>query len=253
VLAAHAGAIGKTLRHWRAVLPFAAIEMAVPWLLLSDAEKRLPSGLTGLLIACVPLVGTLLAYVLGDHAVLRPVRLAGIAIGLSGVALLVGGDLGGAGGIPWWSVAEVLLVCVCYAIGPFVIARRLRDVPTLGVVAVSLAAVAIVTAPLAYVARPSETPPASTWWAIVGLAVVCTGLAFVVFFALIEAIGPARATLITFANPAVAVILGAVVLGEDITAATVGGFVLVITGCVLATRPGRVAEDGALLRDSAAT
>jgi drug/metabolite transporter (DMT)-like permease len=243
VLAARVGAISGALRHWRPVLTFAVIEMAVPWMLLSDAEKRLPSGLTGLLVACVPLVGTLLAYMYGDHTALRAVRLAGIAVGIGGVALLVGGDLGREGGIPWWSVAEVLLVCVCYATGPFIVARRLRDVPTLGVVAVSLASVAIVTAPLAWLARPTETPPANAWWAIVGLAVVCTATAFVVFFALIDAVGPARATLITFGNPAVAVVLGAVVLGEDITFATIGGFVLVLAGCLLATRPGRVAAE----------
>jgi drug/metabolite transporter (DMT)-like permease len=240
VLAAHAGVVKEALRRWRTLLAFAAIEMALPWMLLTDAEKRLPSGLTGLLVASVPLVGMLLAFVLGDHAALRPVRLVGIAVGLGGVGLLVGGDLRTSGGIPWWSVAEVLLVCVCYATGPFIVARRLRDVPTLGVVAVSLAAVAIAIAPPAWLARPADTPPAGAWWAILGLAVVCTGLAFVVFFALIEEIGPTRATLITFANPAVAVILGAIVLDEDITLATIGGFVLVLGGCVLATRAGRV-------------
>jgi drug/metabolite transporter (DMT)-like permease len=73
---------------------------------------------------------------------------------------------------------------------------------------------------------------------MLGLAVVCTAIAFIVFFALIAEVGPARATLITFVNPAVAVVLGAVFLHESITGATVGGFVLVLTGCWLATRAG---------------
>jgi drug/metabolite transporter (DMT)-like permease len=236
-VAARTGALRPALRHWRPVLLFAAVEMGGPWLLLTDAEKRLPSGLTGLLVACVPLFGALVAYLLGDHTALRPVRLLGIAIGLGGVALLVGGDLsGGAHGIPWASVVQVMLVCIGYSVGPFVVSRRLADVPSIGVVAVSVAAVAIVVAPLAWLARPAHTPPATTWWAILGLAAVCTGLAFVVFFALIAEIGPTRATLITFANPAVAVVLGALVLDESITLATVGGFVLVLTGCWLATR-----------------
>jgi len=236
-VAARTGALRPALRHWRPVLLFAAVEMGGPWLLLTDAEKRLPSGLTGLLVACVPLFGALVAYLLGDQTALRPVRLLGIAIGLGGVALLVGGDLsGGAHGIPWSSVVQVMLVCVGYSIGPFIISRRLAEVASIGVVAVSLAAVAIAVAPLAWIARPSHTPPASAWWAVLGLAAVCTGLAFVVFFALIAEIGPTRATLITFANPAVAVILGAIVLDETITLATVGGFVLVLTGCWLATR-----------------
>jgi drug/metabolite transporter (DMT)-like permease len=237
VLAARTDALRIALRHWRPVLAFAAIEMGAPWLLLTNAEKRLPSGLTGLLVACVPLFGALAAYTLGDHAALRPARLLGIAIGLGGVALLVGGDLRtGAHGIPWWSVGQVMLVCVGYAIGPFIVSRRLADVPSIGVVSVSLAAVAIVVAPLAWSARPTHAPPASAWWAVLGLAAVCTGLAFVIFFALIAEIGPTRATLITFANPAIAVVLGALLLDESITFATIGGFVLVITGCWLATR-----------------
>jgi drug/metabolite transporter (DMT)-like permease len=237
-LAARTGALKPALANWRPVLAFAAIEMAVPWILLTDAEQRLPSGLTGLLVSCVPIFGALAAFALGDHSALRPLRVVGIAVGLGGVALLVGRDLDGAGGIPWWSVVQVGLVCVGYATAPFIVARRLGAVPTLGVVAVAVAAVALVVSPLAWSNRPHGIPPATALWAVLGLAVVCTGLAFIVFFALIAEIGPARATLITFVNPAVAVVLGAIVLDESITAATIGGFVLVLTGCFLATRPG---------------
>jgi drug/metabolite transporter (DMT)-like permease len=238
VLASRGNALREAFAHWRWVLLFGAVEMAVPWLALTDAEKRLPSGLTGLLVACVPLFAVCIAYVLGDHAALRPVRLAGIALGLGGVALLVGKDLGGsAHGIPWWSVVEVMIVCVCYATGPFIVSLRLSDVPSMGVVSLSLAAVALAFAPIAWLARPTEPPPASTWAAIIALAVICTALAFVLFFALIDDIGPARATLITFVNPAVAVVLGAIVLDEKITVATLAGFCLVVAGCWLATRP----------------
>jgi drug/metabolite transporter (DMT)-like permease len=234
-LAARAGALRPALARWRPVLAFAAIEMAAPWFLLTNAERRLPSGITGLLVACVPLVGAVVAYLLGDRHALRPVRLAGIACGMGGVALLVAHDLGDGGAIPWSSVVQVLLVCVGYATAPFLAVRRLAGVPTLGVVAVSLAAVAIVYAPLAWLARPGAAPPANAWWSVIGLAVVCTGVAFVVFFRLLAEVGPDRATLITFVNPAVAVALGAVVLDERITAATVAGFALVLAGCALAT------------------
>jgi drug/metabolite transporter (DMT)-like permease len=234
-LAARAGALRAALAHWRWVLLFAAGEMAIPWFLLTNAERRLPSGITGLLIACVPLVGAVAAYVLGDRRALRPARLAGIALGMAGVGLLVAHDLGD-GGVPWGSVVQVLLVCIGYATAPFLATRKLGGVPTLGVIAVSLTAVAVVYAPLAWWARPQVTPPAEAWWAVLGLAVVCTGVAFVVFFALIGEVGPDRATLITFVNPAVAVVLGAVVLDERITGATVAGFALVLAGCALATR-----------------
>ncbi|HEX4492894.1 MAG TPA: DMT family transporter [Acidimicrobiia bacterium] len=237
-VAARAGALRPALAHWKPVLAFAALEMAGPWLLLTNAEQRLPSGVTGLLVSCVPIVGAIAAYALGDHSALRFLRVAGIAVGLGGVALIVNGDLRGHGGIPWLSVVEVLLVCVGYATAPFIVARKLGDVPSIGVVAIALVAVALVVSPLAWIGRPSAVPPATAIWALLGLAALCTGVAFVVFFALIAEIGPARATLITFVNPAVAVVVGALALDEHITAATVGGFVLVIGGCYLATRPG---------------
>ena len=239
VLAVRAGALRPALARWRPVLAFAAIEMAAPWFLLTNAERRLPSGVTGLLVACVPLVGAVAAFALGDRFALGPVRLAGIACGMGGVALLVARDLGDGGAIPWSSVVQVLLVCVGYATAPFIAARKLTDVPALGVIALSLASVTVVYAPLAWFARPDGAPPAKAVWAVLGLATVCTGLAFVVFFALIAAIGPDRATLITFVNPAVAVVLGAAVLDERITTATVAGFALVLAGCWLATRRTR--------------
>jgi drug/metabolite transporter (DMT)-like permease len=236
-LAWRADAIRPALRRWKPVLAFAAIEIAGPWLLLTNAEKRLPSGLTGLLVSCVPLVAAVAAYALGDHTALRPLRLVGIGLGLGGVALLVGSDLSGRDGIPWGSVFQMIVVCVCYATAPFLAARRLSDVPPIGVLAVSLATVAIVYAPFAWFNRPSAVPPARALWAVLILSIVCTGIAFLVFFALIAEVGPMRAMLFTFMNPAVAVILGAVFLHEAITLATVGGFVLVLTGCWFATRP----------------
>ncbi|MET0145114.1 MAG: DMT family transporter [Ilumatobacteraceae bacterium] len=232
--AVRAGAVRPALARWRPLLAFAALEMAIPWLLLTDAERHLPSGLTGLLIACVPIAGAIVAFVLGDRGALAPRRLLGIGLGLGGVAFLVAADLGG--DAPWWSIVEVLLVCVGYATAPFIAAHRLADVPDIGVVAVAIGAVAIVYAPIAWITRPDEPPPAEAWFAIVALAFLCTALAFVVFFRLIAAVGPARATLITFVNPAVAVVVGAVVLDERITVATLVGFALVLAGCWLATR-----------------
>lgn len=248
IIAARRGALRPALRHWPIVLAFAAIEMAGPWILLTSAEQHLPSGLTGLLIACVPIVGAVVAFLLGDRSALHPMRLAGIALGLGGVALLVAADLGGTG-TPWTSVAAVLLVCVGYASAPFIAARRLADVPDLGVVSLSLAAVAVLYAPFAWCARPDDAPPAKAWAAIIALGVLCTAIAFVVFFRLIADVGPARATLITFINPAVAVIVGAIVLDEKITLATVGGFALVIAGCFLATRHRGGEEPEELLDD----
>ena len=236
VVAGRTGAIGPALRRWRPVLAFAIIEMAIPWILLTTAEQHLASGLTALIISSVPIVGTIAAFLLGDRNALRLVRIIGIALGLGGVALLVGRDLRSDHAPPWWSVIEVLVVCVCYATAPFLADRRLADVPSIGVIAVSLSAVTIIYAPIAAFSLPTSVPSANAVLAVLGLAFICTGLAFVVFFALIDEAGPARAGLITFANPVVAVTLGAVFLDELVTVATVIGFVLVLAGCWLAAR-----------------
>ena len=234
-LAANKGALRPVLKRWKPLLAFTILEMAVPWLLLTNAEKRLPSGLTGLLVATVPLIATIVAFALGDRAVLRPVRLAGIAVGIAGVGVLVG--LGGDGGsLHTWSVVQVLLVAVGYASAPFIATRLLGDVPALGVVALSLAAVAVSFTPVAIATRPDDMPPWGAVWSVVGLAVICTGVAFIVFFALLEEVGPTTAPLITFVNPAVALSLGVILLGEAITAGLVLGFPLVLAGCWLATR-----------------
>lgn len=238
-LAVRADALRPALARWKPLLAFALIEMALPWVLLTNAERDLPSGLTGLLIACVPIVGALVAFTLGDRGALHPVRVAGIAVGIAGVTLLVLADLGGGDGIPWWAVVQVMLVCVGYATAPFIAARHLSSVSDIGVVALSLSVVTVIYAPFAWLTWPTDAPPATAWAAVIALGVLCTGIAFMLFFRLIAEVGPARATLITFVNPAVAVAVGAIVLDEAITAATLGGFALVIAGCWLATRQHR--------------
>lgn len=237
VIAARSGDVRPALRHWKPIAAFAVLEMAIPWILLTTAEQHIASGLAALLISAVPIFGALAALALGERAALRPIRLAGIALGIGGVSLLAGNDLAGEGAPPWWSVAFVIVVCICYATAPFIISRRLADVPSMGVIALSLAMVTVVYLPIVAFSLPDRVPSAEATLSVVALALVCTGLAFVVFFRLIEEIGAARATVITFVNPVFAVALGALFLDEPLTAAIFVGFGLVISGCWLATRP----------------
>lgn len=241
-LAVRSGDLRQAVPHWRPIAAFAILEMAIPWILLTTAEQHIASGLAALIISSVPIFGALAAFALGDRSALRPIRLAGIALGVGGVSLLVGNDLSGAGAPPWWSIAFVIVVCICYATAPFIISRRLADVPSMGVIALSLTIVGVIYAPIAAVSLPDVAPSAKATWSVIALALLCTGLAFVVFFRLIEEIGAARATVITFVNPVVAVALGAAFLDEPFTATIVAGFVLVISGCWLATRPAPIAE-----------
>ncbi|HZT15047.1 MAG TPA: DMT family transporter [Gaiellaceae bacterium] len=231
-LAAARGELRRVLPHWRPLLLFAAVEIAIPWLLLSSAERRLSSSFSGLMIAVVPLVGAVITRErLGARS------LGGLVLGLGGVVALVGLDLGGTSAT---GVLEIAGVVLGYAVGPVVLARRLSDLPALGVIAASLAVTAVVYAPVAAFALPGSLPPAKVVASVVALAVVCTAVAFVLFFALIDAIGPVRATVITYVNPAVAAALGVGILGERFTAGMGVGFVLILVGSVLAARPRRV-------------
>ena len=214
-------------------------------MLLGAAETEVSSSLTALLIATVPLVAVLIAATTGDRERLRLQSGIGLALGVVGVAAIVGVNLEGAHIVP---LAEIGLVAVCYAVGPAILQRWLSGLPALGVIAASLALTALVYAPIAAFSLPEETPSAAALGSVVALAVVCTAVAFVVFFALIGEIGPVRATVITYVNPAVAAVLGVLILDERFTAGMAVGFVLVLAGSVLATRHGaeRVGPDAVL-------
>jgi drug/metabolite transporter (DMT)-like permease len=221
------------LARWRWLVAFAAVEIAIPWIALGSAEQHLTSSLTGLLIAGVPLVGTLFALATGSAERTTRTGWLGLLIGLIGVAAIVGADLGAS---DVTAFLEVAIVVVGYAVGPAILARRLDGLPSVGVMALSLALCALVYVPIAALQWPSTIPSVNVVGSILVLAVVCTAAAFLLFAALIEEIGPVRATVITYINPAVAAVLGVLVLNERLTAGMVLGFALVIVGSALATR-----------------
>jgi drug/metabolite transporter (DMT)-like permease len=229
------GRLGPALReHWRALLVFTVLEMTMPWLLLSWAEQDLSSSLTGLLVAAVPFVAAITARLAGEEDRLSRVRVGGMVVGVVGIALLLGLDVGGA---QWSAIAAVALVVIGYATAPMVISRKLPDVPGVTASAFALLVTAVVYAPFAVPRLDDEADaPADAWLAVVALGVVCTALALALFFALIREVGPQRALVITFVNPAVAVLLGVLLLDEPFTLGLAVGLPLVLVGCVLATR-----------------
>ncbi|RBY89442.1 DMT family transporter [Blastococcus sp. TF02A-30] len=233
------GQLGPALRAWRWLLVFTVLEMTLPWLLLSYAEQTLSSSLTGLLVAGVPFVAALAARLVGEEERLTPVRLAGMGLGVVGIAALLGLDLDGAHLLP---VVAVALVAVGYATAPLVVSRKLPDVPGVAASSVALAVTAVVYAPFA-VPQLGEAAgaPADAQLSLLALGVVCTALALALFFALIREAGPQRALVITFVNPAVAVLLGVLLLDEPFTLGIALGLPLVLAGCVLATRRGPAA------------
>jgi drug/metabolite transporter (DMT)-like permease len=232
-LALSRAAWAPVLRHWRPVLAFAFFEILAAWLLLSDAERHLSSSLTGLLIAAAPIIAAVLARLTGSETRFGGKRIAGLTVGLVGVAVLAGPELTGGSA---WAVAEVLLVATCYAIAPLIASRYLADVASLPLTAACLGFAALVYAAPAAATWPDHLPSTRVLSALLALALVCTALAFIVFFALIREVGASRALVFTYVNPAVALAAGVIVLNESLTPWNVAGLVLILSGSVLATR-----------------
>ena len=241
-------------RHWRWLAAFAVIEIAGPWALLSTAERHLSSSTSGLLIASVPVIGAVIAWLSagpgddrGGADRLTVVRAAGLAMGFAGVALLAGPG-GGRGDL--LSDAEVLLTALCYAAGPIVAMRKLAEVPSITANAVCLSMVAVCYTPVALLNWPHAVPSAQVLAALAALGAVCTAAGLVCYFWLIAEIGAARAPVVTYVNPAVAVALGAGLLGERLTPAIGVSFVLILAGSVLATRVSVPAREVSCTRPS---
>ena len=203
-IAAARGELRPVFARWRPVLVFALIEMAIPWVALASAERRVSSSLAALLIAAVPFTAVAIAAMTGGERV-DGSRLVGLVVGLGGVAAIVGLD---AGSTSAFGLAEMAIVVVGYATGPWILSRYLDDLPSFGVIAVSLAVTAAAVAPIAAFQVPASMPSGRVLASIAGLALVCTALAFVLFFELIAEVGPVRSTVITYVNPAVAALLG---------------------------------------------
>jgi drug/metabolite transporter (DMT)-like permease len=240
-LAARRGELRPLVGGWRPLLAYTAIEVALPWWLLGHAETKLTSALTGLLIAAVPLIVALIVTLSGERTRLGFRGWLGLLVGIVGVGAIVGLDVGQ---INLVALGELALVAVCYAVGPIILARRMGGLPALGIVAASLALSAFLYAPLAAANWPSTFPSAHVVESVLSLAIVCSAAAFLIFFALIREVGPLRAMVMTYVNPAVAAALGVTLLNEPLTVGMVSGFALVLTGSILATggTPEAVAE-----------
>ncbi len=222
------------LRRWKPMLAYTLVEIVIPWYFLSSAEMRISSSTAGLLIAAVPLVGVAVAFFMGRPARLSKANWLGILVGMLGVAAIVGLDVGGS---DIGAVLEIGIVVVGYAVGPAILSRWMSDLPGVGVVAVSLSAAALIYVPIVLFTGgwPTEVPSGQVILSIIVLAVICSALAFLLLVSLVAEVGPVRATAITYINPAVAILVGALVLGERITVWTIVGFVLVLAGSYLVT------------------
>ena len=235
LVAARRGDLRGLRARWRAVVLLALVQQAAPMLLIAVGQRSVPSGLAGTLVAATPLWAAVLAPALGGPRP-RVVQWAGLTVGLAGVALLLGAGTSGAGA---GGAVLVLLAAGCYAVGAAWTGRRFPDVPRLGLLAGVLASSSLLLVPPVLLDPPTRIPDARGLLALAVLGLVGTGLAFVLMYWLIANIGPERAVLVTYLAPVFAVGYGATLLGERVTAASVGGLVLVVGGAWLAARSRR--------------
>jgi drug/metabolite transporter (DMT)-like permease len=226
-------ALARSLRgRMAAVCGFAVVQFSVPLVLIAEAERTVPSSLVGCLIASEPLWIAVLAWRVDRSQRIGPAAAAGMLAGLVGVGILLGVDpTGGAGG-----AVLVLAAAACYALATLLVARLAAGVPLLHLVTAGLAISALTLLPLVVAAPPSHVPELDAVVALAALAVVCTAVAFPLWFALIARVGAARAALVTYVSPVVAVALGVTLLGEQPGQLAPLGLILILAGSWLASR-----------------
>src|SRR5271163_2779535 len=229
------GALRSLGRHKAAICAFGLVEFAIPFSLISLGERWISSSVTGILIAMVPLSIALIQRFFGIREALGAWRIAGLAIGFIGVAALLGtGPISGLLG--WAGVGCMLISTLCYAVGPLIIQRHLRDLDSIGPLAASLGVASIILLIPAALEFPSSLPSTNALASIAVLGVVCTAMAMLLMFYLVHHAGASRASVITYINPVVATLLGVLVLHEHLGIGGFSAFALILLGSWLATR-----------------
>ena len=227
------GALRGLRGHAGAIVAYTACEIAVPFVLISVGEQYIASSLAAILVATMPLQLALLALWLSPADRPTGLRLVGLVIGLGGVIALLGVDVGGRPNELLGAVL-VLVATMGYAAAPLIVSHHLTDLDPLGPVTASLILAAIALLPAALLWPPHVMPTPSALAAIVVLGVVCTVLGLVIFFQLIAEAGASRASLITYVNPVVAVIVGVLALHEHVGLMSLAGLLLILAGSWLA-------------------
>jgi drug/metabolite transporter (DMT)-like permease len=229
------GALRSVGTHLLPICAFAVVEFVIPFSAISLGEQWISSSATAILIALVPLTVVLSSRYFGVHERLGPWRAAGLVLGLVGVVALVGfGPIAGLWG--WIGVGCMVLATIGYAVGPLIVQRHLADMDSVGPVAASLSVACLVLLPVALFTLPRHWPTPVALVSVAVLGVVCTAFAMMLMFYLIRSAGASRATIITYINPAVATLLGVLVLQERLGLGGMMAFALILLGSWLATR-----------------
>ena len=231
--ALRSGELGSLRARLGVVAFLALLQVAAPFLLISFGQEHISSSLAGILVATAPIFTFLLAIWISHEERAQGIGLVGVGLGIVGVALLLGIDAGGgtaalAGGL------MVVLASLGYALGAYYLKRTLSGTEPTAIVAATMAAGALMVAPVAGFSVPSEAPSLEAVGSLAALGVLGTGISFVLFYDLIDTVGPAKASLVAYIAPGFAVMYGVVLLDESFTAATAAGLLLIVGGSWLA-------------------
>ena len=229
------GSLMPAIKAWKYVIPYAIGEMIGPWFLITAAEQKMTSGLTGLLVATVPIWTTILASLHGDKTVWHHKRLLGILIGFIGIILVVGIEsFSGRQSIV--AIAMVLIASIGYSWAVTMITARVPHIEPISINGVAMVFTAIVYLPFVFLNAPEHMPSAKVLGSVLVLGLFPTAMAFILFFQLIKDIGTARGSLVTYLNTAFAVVLGVIILREPFTLGIALGLPLVLIGSYFASR-----------------
>ena len=238
-IAWRAGLLGTLRDRWRWIVPYAVLEIVIPFPMIAAGEQHVSSSVTAILIASTPLLVALLAIRFDHSERVGGLRLVGLFTGLAGVVFLVGVDIAGNADELLGSAA-IMVAVIGYAAGPMLLNRKLGDVDARATMLATLATAGLLLTVPAFADLPAaEALTGEEVASLVVLGVLCTAAAFVVFGMLVTSVGAGRALLITYVNPLVAIAAGVVVLGERPGPGAIAGLLLIFAGCYLATG-GRV-------------
>jgi drug/metabolite transporter (DMT)-like permease len=235
-LLAGRGGLGVLRGHVGTIVALGALNNALPFWLLGFANTRIDSGLSAVIQAAAPVFTVVLASRIDRTQRVRGTRLVGVGVGFVGVVLLVGVQEGS----ELVGALAVIGTAACYAVSVLIAGRTVRSLPPLQVSIGQLAAGALIIAPFGLAQLPAEAPPVGTIAAVVALGALGSGIAYLLYFALIARAGASRAILVTYLVPAFALVYGAVFLDEPVTATALAGLALILGGTALATGAARL-------------
>ena len=221
--------IGEIRRNAGWLVVVALVNIAVPFWLLSWGETRIDSGLASIIQGSVPIFNAVVAFGFFREVRVTGARLVGVGMGFVGVALLVGAQPGG----KVLGALAVVGMALCYAVGQLLAGRHLAAVPPPVVALATTGIAAIAALPLGVAEAPHHVPGWKVIGSVVALAVPGTAIAFLLFYAIIAGAGAAYASLVTYLVPPIALVYGAIFLGERFGAAALGGLALILGGVAL--------------------